>query len=166
MPKATSIYETIDSRFRPLTHGDVRLRQLYGDCRWAEGPAYFPAGRYLTWSDIPNDRILRWDETSGEVSVFLNRFDGYIYEEATGAEEDGQPVFAFVQRDAKLYGAEAEVATDGSWEVVVAKEDPGRPNWLSTADHPRGLIWFRWFLAEHVPTRPDTEVVPVASLRT
>ncbi len=46
---------------------------------------------------------------TGEVSVFLNRFDGYIYEEATGAEEDGLPVYAFVQRDAKLYGAEAEV---------------------------------------------------------
>lgn len=70
MPKATSIYETIDPRFAPLTHGDVRLEQIYDDCRWAEGPAYFPAGRYFTWSDIPNDRILRWDETSGEVSVF------------------------------------------------------------------------------------------------
>lgn len=46
---------------------------------------------------------------TGEVSVFLNRFDGYIYEEATGTEEDGLPVFAFVQRDAKLHGAEAEV---------------------------------------------------------
>jgi gluconolactonase len=70
MPKATSIYETIDPRFRPLTNGDVRLEQIYDDCRWAEGPAYSPAGRYLTWSDIPNDRILRWDETSGRVSVF------------------------------------------------------------------------------------------------
>ena len=38
---------------------------LYGGCRWAEGPAYFPAGRYLVWSDIPNDRMLRWDETDG-----------------------------------------------------------------------------------------------------
>lgn len=46
---------------------------------------------------------------TGEVSLFLNRFDGYIYEEATGAEADGLPVFAFVQRDAGLYGAEAEV---------------------------------------------------------
>ncbi len=46
---------------------------------------------------------------TGEVSVFLNRFDGYIYEEATGAEEDDLPVFAFVQRDAQLYGAEAEL---------------------------------------------------------
>jgi iron complex outermembrane receptor protein len=46
---------------------------------------------------------------TGEVSVFLNRFEGYIYEEATGAEEDGLPVYTFVQRDAKLHGAEAEL---------------------------------------------------------
>jgi iron complex outermembrane receptor protein len=46
---------------------------------------------------------------TGEVSLFLNRFDGYIYEEATGAEEDGLPVFAFVQRDARLYGGEVEL---------------------------------------------------------
>ncbi|MCB1467734.1 MAG: SMP-30/gluconolactonase/LRE family protein, partial [Rhizobiaceae bacterium] len=39
-------------------------------CRWAEGPAYFAAGRYLVWSDIPNDRMLRYDETDGSVSVF------------------------------------------------------------------------------------------------
>jgi gluconolactonase len=40
-------------------------RKLYEGCRWAEGPAYFPAGRYLVWSDIPNDRMMRYDETSG-----------------------------------------------------------------------------------------------------
>jgi iron complex outermembrane receptor protein len=51
----------------------------------------------------------RRGKITGEVSVFLNRFDGYIYEAATGAEEDGLPVFAFVQRDAELYGGEAEV---------------------------------------------------------
>jgi gluconolactonase len=43
---------------------------LYEGCRWAEGPAYFPAGRFLVWSDIPNDRILRWDETTGMTGVF------------------------------------------------------------------------------------------------
>ncbi len=52
---------------------------------------------------------VRHGPVTGEVSVFLNRFDGYIYEEATGAEEDDLPVYAFVQRDAKLYGAEAEL---------------------------------------------------------
>jgi gluconolactonase len=43
---------------------------LYEGTQWAEGPAYFAAGRYLVWSDIPNDRIMRFDETSGNVSVF------------------------------------------------------------------------------------------------
>ncbi len=46
---------------------------------------------------------------SGEIGVFLNQFDGYIFETATGAEEDELPVFAFVQRDVEFYGAEAEV---------------------------------------------------------
>jgi gluconolactonase len=38
--------------------------------RWAEGPVWFGDGRYLLWSDIPNDRIMRWDEATGEVGVF------------------------------------------------------------------------------------------------
>lgn len=50
--------------------GDGRVERLFTGCRWAEGPAYFPAGRYLVWNDIPNNRMLRWDETSGSVSVF------------------------------------------------------------------------------------------------
>jgi gluconolactonase len=63
-------YEVLDDRFRPCANGDVRVERLHGDCRWAEGPVYVPAGRYLLWSDIPNDRILRWDETTGAVGVF------------------------------------------------------------------------------------------------
>ena len=46
------------------------VERLYTGCRWAEGPAWFAPGRYLVWSDIPNDRMLRWDETDGSVSVF------------------------------------------------------------------------------------------------
>src|SRR5262245_14706514 len=38
--------------------------------RWGEGPVWFGDGRYLLWSDIPNDRILRWDEESGHTTVF------------------------------------------------------------------------------------------------
>lgn len=66
----TELYDVIDQRFRPCTVGDSRLEKLYGDCRWAEGPLYVPAGRYLLWSDIPNDRMLRWDETTGAVGEF------------------------------------------------------------------------------------------------
>ena len=63
-------FEVIDPRFSRLVFGNVHLEKLYTGCRWAEGPAYFPAGRYLIWSDIPNNRIMRWDETDGSVSVF------------------------------------------------------------------------------------------------
>lgn len=46
---------------------------------------------------------------TGEVSVFLNRFEGYIYQTAAGREAEGLPVYAFVQRDAELAGGEAEL---------------------------------------------------------
>ncbi len=59
-----------DERFRRLVIPTARLEKLAEGCRWAEGPAYFPAGRYLVWSDVPNDRMLRYDETSDAVSVF------------------------------------------------------------------------------------------------
>jgi gluconolactonase len=61
---------TLDERFHRLVSGNARLETLYEGCRWAEGPAYFPAGRYLVWSDIPNDRMMRYDEMSGTVALF------------------------------------------------------------------------------------------------
>lgn len=70
MSANAAIYEVHDESFTPSTWGDARLAKHFGDCRWAEGPAYFPAGRYLLWSDIPNDRILRYDEVTDSVAVF------------------------------------------------------------------------------------------------
>jgi len=67
-----STCEQLDERFAPLVKPTARLDHLYDDCRWAEGPAYFPAHRALVWSDIPNHRILRYDEASGNVTEFRN----------------------------------------------------------------------------------------------
>ncbi len=61
--------EVLDERFRQCD-GDSWTQRLHTGCRWAEGPAYFPAGRYLVFSDIPNDRMLRFDEVTGAVGVF------------------------------------------------------------------------------------------------
>jgi gluconolactonase len=67
---------TIDTRFDKLDErfagcdGDYVVEVIHRGSRKSEGPAYFAAGRYLVWSDIPNDRILRWDETTGTVGVF------------------------------------------------------------------------------------------------
>src|SRR5262245_63315291 len=46
------------------------VERLHAGCRWSEGPVYFGDGRYLLWSDIPNNRVLRWDEESGNVTIF------------------------------------------------------------------------------------------------
>jgi gluconolactonase len=66
----TPLYEISDARFSSLIHSNARLETLWTGARWCEGPVYSAAGKYLLWSDIPNDRLMRWDETDGSVSVF------------------------------------------------------------------------------------------------
>ena len=58
-----------------------------------------------------------------------------------------------------INGGQCVYEPDGSWRIVVAHEDPGVPNWLSTAGHREGRLWFRWFLAESLPEQPTTRVV-------
>jgi gluconolactonase len=65
-----SCYEIRDSRFKALIDPVAFLETLHEGNRWAEGPAYFADLRCLIWSDIPNDRLLRWDEETGHVSQF------------------------------------------------------------------------------------------------
>ena len=66
-------YQIEDPRFGYLIVGSSRLEKLYGGCRWAEGPVWFNDLGCLLWSDIPNQRILRWSDNGvhGQaVSVF------------------------------------------------------------------------------------------------
>ncbi|MCP5266212.1 MAG: SMP-30/gluconolactonase/LRE family protein [Burkholderiaceae bacterium] len=63
-------FEVIEPEFGACFVGHARLERLWTGCRWAEGPAWFGGGRYLLWSDLPNDRIMRYDDTDGSVSVF------------------------------------------------------------------------------------------------
>jgi len=62
--------EVLDPRFENCFVGHARVERLWTGSRWAEGPAWFAAGRYLVFSDIPNNRMMRFDETDGSVSVF------------------------------------------------------------------------------------------------
>ena len=62
--------EVLDDAFRGLRLYSASVEQLATGFRWAEGPVWFGDGRYLLFSDIPNNRILRWDECSGAISVF------------------------------------------------------------------------------------------------
>jgi gluconolactonase len=63
-------YEVIDAEFGSCILSTAHVERLWTGGRWCEGPAWFGGGRYLVWSDIPNDRMLRYDDTDGSVSVF------------------------------------------------------------------------------------------------
>jgi gluconolactonase len=74
MSEGKSIYEVHDPRFRYLTVGSAALDELYSGCRWAEGPVWFADLNCLIWSDIPNERMMRYSQ-DGDVSVFRARSD-------------------------------------------------------------------------------------------
>src|ERR1043165_6187921 len=60
----------LDPRFAKYTLPMAAIERTAGGCRCAEGPVCFGDGRYLLFSDIPNDRIMKWEEETGAVSVF------------------------------------------------------------------------------------------------
>ncbi|HET7731346.1 MAG TPA: SMP-30/gluconolactonase/LRE family protein [Usitatibacter sp.] len=62
--------EVLDARFDKYRLKLARVERLATGSRWAEGPVWFGDLRCLLWSDIPNNRILRWDEETGATSVF------------------------------------------------------------------------------------------------
>lgn len=69
------LIETLDPRFERYRIFSAAVERLYTGCRWSEGPVWFGDGRYLLWSDIPNNRILRWDEETGRVGVYRRPAD-------------------------------------------------------------------------------------------
>jgi gluconolactonase len=132
--KIKAVWERRDERFARVD-GDEHLEVLFDDGDWVEGPAYFPAGRYLVFSDIPNDRLLRWDETSGAVGVFR----------APAGYTNGHTV----DRDGRLLSCEqggrrvSRTEADGTITTVADRWDGKRlnsPNDL--VEHSDGSIWF------------------------
>ena len=65
-------FEVYDERFRQMLPEGVELERHFTGTAWAEGPVYFSDGDYVVWSDIPNDRMMRWSISEG-ASVFGSR---------------------------------------------------------------------------------------------
>lgn len=61
---------SLDPRFDAYRLPLAGVERLATGCRWCEGPVWFGDGRYLLWSDIPNNKIMRWEEETGQVSAF------------------------------------------------------------------------------------------------
>lgn len=127
----------LDGRFAQYKLGNTHIQRLYHNpgMLWAEGPAWSGVGRYLLWSDIPNDRQLRWIEDDERVTTFRqpagnsngNTFDWHGRQIA--CEHGNRRVLRY--------------ELDGS-TTVLASEWEGRP--LNAPNdvvvHPNGDIWF------------------------
>ena len=128
-------YEVLDRRFGRLVNPTAKLELLDSSSRWAEGPAYVAAGRYLLWSDTPNDRIMRWDESSGHVSVFRSPSQN-----ANGNTLDHQGRLVTCEH---LTRRVTRTEHDGSITVVADRIDEKRfnsPNDVIVGSD--GAVWF------------------------
>jgi hypothetical protein len=121
-------------------------QQTFG---WAAGDAAYAMGSF----DLTDDDALVIEGRSPKCAFwnvclwnqFLHTYN-YDYERVT------------------INGGQISYEPDGSWRIVVAARDPGHPNWISTAGHPRGRIWFRWFHPDATPDRPSTRVVRISEV--
>src|ERR1700744_3483041 len=127
--------QTVAPSFNALRLPLASVEQLATGCRWSEGPVYFGDGRYLLWSDIPNNRILRWDEETGAVSVFRKPSNN-----ANGHTRDRQGRLIGCEHDARRV---VRTEYDGSI-TVLAESYNGKPlnspnDVVVKSDH---SIWF------------------------
>lgn len=126
---------TIDPAFNALRIGNTPIQRLWTGGLWMEGPAWCGQGRYLVWSDIPNNRQLRWLEDDGRVTVFR----------APSNNSNGNS-FDFQGRQLSCEHAGRRVVRyehDGSVTVIADSYDGKRLNSPNdVAAHPDGSVWF------------------------
>lgn len=142
--------------FQPVPYDETKLntidapypvpKETFG---WAAGDAAYAMGAF----ELRPDQALILRGSSPDCvfwnmclwNAFLHTYD-YRHERVT------------------INSGQTEYNADGSWTIVIAARDPGIPNWVSTADHARGRIWFRWFLPAETPQPIATEIVPLADV--
>src|SRR5215471_11788905 len=88
--------EILDPSFAPYRIFSAVVECLATGLRWAEGPVWFGDGRYLLCSDIPNNRILKWEEETGAVSAFRKPSNN-----ANGNTRDRQGRLVTCEHDAR-----------------------------------------------------------------
>src|SRR5690349_18339878 len=126
---------TIDPEFDGLRQPNAPIQRLWTGALWAEGPAWNAQGHYLVWSDIPNNRQLRWLEDDGRVSVFR-----------TPSNNSNGNTFDYQGRQISCEHLTRRVVRyelDGSATVIADSYNGKRLNSPNDAvPHPDGSIWF------------------------
>ncbi len=127
--------EIIEPAFEKYVLGSATLERLYTGARWTEGPVWFGDGRYLLWSDIPNNRMLRWAEETGTVSVFRSP-SNY----SNGNTRDRQGRLISCEHDTRRV---TRTEYDGRITVLMDSFQGKRLNAPNdVVVHPDGHIWF------------------------
>ena len=126
---------TIEPAFDGLRQPNVSIQRLWTGALWSEGPAWNSQGRYLVWSDIPNNRQMRWMEEDGHVSVFR----------APSNNSNGN-TFDFQGRQLSCEHLTRRVVRyelDGSATIIASHFDGKRLNSPNdVVPHPDGSYWF------------------------
>ncbi|MFO0867748.1 MAG: SMP-30/gluconolactonase/LRE family protein [Pirellulales bacterium] len=104
------LVRVIDPSFARYRLNLAKVERLATGMRWAEGPVWFGDGRYLLWSDIPNNRIMKWEEETGAVSVFRKPSN-----HANGNTRDRQGRLVTCEHDARRV---TRTEYDGSITVI------------------------------------------------
>jgi len=125
----------IDPLFTQYVQGNTPIKRLWTGALWSEGPAWSAQGHYLVWSDIPNNRQLRWLEDTGAVSVFR-----------MPSNNSNGNTFDFQGRQISCEHLARRVVRyehDGSATVIADAFNGKRLNSPNdVVPHPDGSIWF------------------------
>jgi gluconolactonase len=127
--------EVLDPSFAKYRIFSAAVERLATGMRWCEGPVWFGDGRYLLWSDIPNNRILKWEEETGQVGIFRKPSDY-----ANGNTRDRQGRLVTCEHGGRRV---TRTEYDGSITVVLDRYDGKRlnsPNDVVVKSD--GSIWF------------------------
>src|SRR5215475_1744566 len=126
---------TVDPSFNGLRQPNAPIQRLWTGALWSEGPAWNSQGRYLLWSDIPNNRQLRWLEDDGHVSVFR-----------TPSNNSNGNTFDFQGRQLSCEHLTRRVVryeNDGSATIIADRYNGKRLNSPNdVVPHPDGSYWF------------------------
>jgi gluconolactonase len=125
----------VDPAFAKYRVASAKVERLGTGFRWCEGPVWFGDGRYVVWSDIPNNRLMRWEEETGAISVFRHPSNN-----ANGNTRDRQGRLLTCEHDTRRV---TRTEYDGTITVVAERYD-GKPlnspnDIVCKSD---GSIWF------------------------
>src|SRR6266513_1557749 len=112
------LIKIIDPSFAQYRLPLAKIEKIASGMRWCEGPVWFGDGRYLLWSDIPNNRIMKWEEETGRVSVFRKPSNF-----ANGNTRDRQGRLVTCEHDSRRV---TRTEYDGTITVLIDKFD-GKP---------------------------------------